>query len=250
MILLSSAGVIALILRRFLNIPEQKSTDHIVRCSELRSHNLHILYYTASAYLLGVFKLGTYWSIYTWLPSFLKKEMHQGVGKSLEWVATAQVGQFLGMLAFGFVSDFLGRRVSFTLYSFLTAIAIGALAYQWEVLERHDGLFWTTMFTLGIGSGCTAGFGALLAELFPTQIRTFLMGTTYNMARMTQILSPFVVNYAYKTGHGGLSSALTVPLTLALLTGTWVWVLPETRGIVLPSLMTRRERKVNEEVNV
>jgi len=33
------------------------------------------------------------------------------------------------------------------------------------LLSAHLLLFWTTMFALGLGSGCTAGFGALLAEL-------------------------------------------------------------------------------------
>ncbi len=37
-------------------------------------------------------------------------------------------------------------------------------------------LFWGDMFALGLGSGCTAGFGALLAELFPTEVRNSAMG--------------------------------------------------------------------------
>src|SRR4029079_19656520 len=35
------------------------------------------------AWLLGVFKLGTYWSCYTWLPTFLSKQMQQSIGRSL-----------------------------------------------------------------------------------------------------------------------------------------------------------------------
>ena len=58
----------------------------------------------AMAWLLGVFKLGTYWTCYTWLPSFLLNKMHQGVGRSVTWVLTAQIGQFVGMLTFGVVS--------------------------------------------------------------------------------------------------------------------------------------------------
>ena len=54
-----------------------------------------------AAWLLGVFKLGTYWSCYTWLPTFLSHGMHQSVGRSLTWMVTAQVGQLGGMLSFG-----------------------------------------------------------------------------------------------------------------------------------------------------
>jgi hypothetical protein len=88
-------------------------------------------------------------------------------------------------------------------------------------------LFWTVLFCLGIGSGCTAGFGALLAELFPTQIRNFAMGTTYNCARGIQFLAPIVVGqFALRYG---LTGALAIPMVLALATATWVWTLPETR---------------------
>jgi hypothetical protein len=90
------------------------------------------------------------------------------------------------------------------------------------------------MLALGFGSGCTAGFGALLAELFPTEIRGACMGATYNLARTAQLGAPLLV--AWAVGRGGLAGGLSVPLALAFATGLWVWVLPETRGLPLPSL--------------
>ena len=186
------------------------------------------------AWLLGVFKLGTYWSCYTWLPTFLSKGMHQSIGRSLTWMVTAQLGQLSGMLTFGAVSDRLGRRPAFAAYSLLTAAAIGALALGWSDLLGHPAAFWTVMLCLGIGSGCTAGFGALLAELYPTEVRGAAMGATYNLARSAQLLAPLVVAAAVE--RGGLSGGLTVPCVLALATAAWVWVLPETRGIALKSL--------------
>jgi len=187
----------------------------------------------AAAWLLGVFKLGTYWTCYTWLPSFLR-EMHQPIARSLTWMLTAQTGQLLGMLTFGVVSDRLGRRPAFALYSLLTACAIAPLAFRWEQLSAQPALFWTAMFTLGVGSGCTAGFGALLAELFPTEVRGTAMGTTYNLARAAQLLAPVVVQSA--VARHGLAGGLSVPMVLAIATASWVWVLPETRGIALPTL--------------
>ena len=32
--------------------------------------------------MLGVLKLGTYWTCYTWLPKFLQNQMAQPVGRS------------------------------------------------------------------------------------------------------------------------------------------------------------------------
>jgi MFS family permease len=184
-----------------------------------------------AAWLLGVFKLGTYWSCYTWLPTFLGKGMHQSVGRSLTWMVTAQLGQLGGMATFGILSDRLGRRPAFALYSLLTAAAVGTLAFGWSALLPHPPLFWAVMFALGVGSGCTAGFGALLAELFPAEIRGTAMGATYNLARAAQLGTPVVVGLA--VAHYGLAGGLGVPCLLALATAAWVWTLPETRGIPL-----------------
>jgi MFS family permease len=186
------------------------------------------------AWLLGIFKLGTYWTCYTWLPTFLLKQMNQGVGRSVGWMLTAQGGQLLGMLSFGYVSDRFGRRPAFCAYSLLTAVALAPLAYAWTELNAQPALFWAVMFTLGIGSGCTAGFGALLAELYPSEVRATAMGGTYNLARTVQVAAPILVGWA--VSRAGLAGGLTVPLVFAIATSTWVWTLPETRGIALPSL--------------
>jgi MFS family permease len=179
-------------------------------------------------WLLGVFKMGTYWTCYTWLPKFLQEEFQQGVGMSALWMVTAQAGQLLGMMAFGILADRYGRRRSFTVYSLVTAAALYPLAFHWQSLLPHPVLFWTVLFSLGLGSGCTAGFGALLAELFPTDIRNFAMGTAYNSARGVQFFAPIVVSLLVSAY--GLKGGLGVPLVLALATASWVWTLPETRA--------------------
>lgn len=178
-------------------------------------------------FVLGTLKLGTYWTCYIWLPKFLQTQLHQPIGASALWIVTAQFGQFLGMIGFGFYSDRYGRRVAYTAYSILTAMALYVLAFHWQQVLPHRALFWTVMFLMGIGSGCTAGFGALLAELFPTPVRNFAMGTAYNSARGVQFFAPLVV--ASFVAAYGIRGGLSVPMVLALGTASWVWTLPETR---------------------
>jgi len=227
----SATALLAFAMRRSMHLPD---TPHKHRASWAELRQAKVGSRMLRAWLLGVFKLGTYWTCYTWLPGFLVKEMHQSIGRSLTWMLTAQGGQFLGMLSFGLISDRIGRRPAFFGYSLLTAAAIAPLAFAWQELSATPVLFWTAMFLLGVGSGCTAGFGALLAELFPSEVRSTAMGTTYNLARSVQLAAPVLV--AQAVAWHGLSGGLAVPMCLALATATWVWVLPETRGIELPSL--------------
>ncbi len=227
----SATALLALVARRSIYIPNTPAG----RAPSLRDlTGAGVPSRMARAWLLGVFKLGTYWSCYIWLPGFLLREMHQSVARSVTWMLTAQLGQLLGMLTFGVYADRFGRRQAFCAYSLLTAAALAPLAFAWQALSAHPAAFWTVMFALGLGSGCTAGFGALLAELFPSEIRAGAMGTTYNLARAAQLGAPLLVTVAVQ-GHG-LAGGLSVPLILALMTASWVWTLPETRGIALPSL--------------
>jgi MFS family permease len=227
----SATALLAFAMRASLHLPNTPAEAHPPLSRVLAAG---VIPRMVLAWILAVLKLGTYWTCYTWLPAFLLKEMHQGTGKSLTWIITAQGGQLAGMLTFGQVSDRFGRRIAYTVYSVLTASALGALAFHWEALSPEPLLFWAVMALLGFGSGCTAGFGALLAELFPDEIRALAMGTTYNLARAVQLGAPVLV--AWAVSRGGLSGGLSVPLVLALGTAAWVWTLPETRGIALASL--------------
>lgn len=227
----SATALLALLARSSIHLPNERAP----KAPSFRAlKDAHVGKRMVLAWMLGVFKLGTYWTCYTWLRRFLEDEMHLEMGRSLAWVVTSQVGQLLGMLAFGLFADKVGRRPAFSVFSVLTAGALATLTFAWPWLLLHPVMFWLVMFLFGVGSGCTAGFGALLAELFPTEVRGAAMGTTYNLARGVQLLAPvlvhaMVVNY-------GISGGLGVPLVLSLATASWVWVLPETKGIVLPRL--------------
>lgn len=184
------------------------------------------------AFILAVFKLGTYWTCYTWLPRFISESYGEAIGKSALWILCGQLGQFIGMFLFGYVADKIGRRVGFSIFSLVTGVVLFCLAVFWtQLFNDHTAAFWLLMFFLGLGSGCTPGFGTLLAETFPTTQRTFAMGTIYNLARGVQLFAPVIVGMA--VSEYGLTGGLLVPTTLAFLTAVWVWTLPEKKPLSL-----------------
>ena len=220
-----SAALLALMMRRSLVLPNEKA---------IRPVSLHKVFNAGLgrrmglAWVLAVLKLGTYWTCYTWLPSFLLKEMGQSIGKSMSWILTAQVGQFVGMLTFGTLADKWGRRPAYSVYSVLTAGALATLAFGWSWLNVHLGWFWLTMLLLGFGSGCTAGFGALLAELFPTGVRATAQGLCYNAGRALSALAPFTLGVV--ADRRGIGVALALTAGFYILGAALMLLLPETRA--------------------
>jgi MFS family permease len=228
------SGILALFFRRWmqesprwLNSPQYNSAERLQLLKPFLASFWPLM---ILAWVLAVFKLGTYWTCYTWLPRFIEQSFgHSGFHKSALWIITGQVGQFIGMYWFGHCADRWGRQWAFTGFSILTACALLPLALFWDSLFHHmQAMFWVLIFLLGLGSGCTAGFGALLSEIFPTTQRTFAMGTVYNMARGVQLFAPIIVMMAVH--RAGLEGGLLVPTVFALLTATWVWALPERHG--------------------
>ncbi|HLW66332.1 MAG TPA: MFS transporter [Gemmataceae bacterium] len=199
---------------------------------------------TLQGLVLGASKLGTFWLTFVWLPDYfmeLEKQRLAAAGVTSGDFGSlqrnlqlgAQVALVLGMVLFGPLADRFGRRPTFTLYGLLTMAGLVALGF-WgaEMLEQRTG-FWLTMAAVGFGSGCTAGFGALLAELFPTSIRNTAMGTVYNVSRSFQVVTQWLM-VVIATG-AGVSSGLLLAAGFAFITATWVWTFPETRGIQLRS---------------
>ncbi len=183
---------------------------------------------------LAIFDMAAYWITFSWLPGYLYTERSFSLAKSAFWVIVAQVGAFFGNLAFGWTADKFGRRPAYTIFSFLMAIGLIMITLMWSVIVAYPALILSFMFLVGFGTGMFAGYGPLFAELYPTSIRNTAMGSAYNFARGIQFLAPVLV--AVTAQYYGLSGGISLAAIFAILSGLWIWLFPETRGLKIRAM--------------
>lgn len=182
---------------------------------------------TMLATALGVGVQGIYYSVFVFLPSYLKEERGLAVvgTASYTWVVIA--GSFLGYFLSGYVHDWIGRRRAFALF-FVAAVASIALFVLTPAAQPE--LAYLISFALGFfASGQAGGLGAYLAELFPTEVRASGQGFSYNVGRGIAAFGPLSVGLF--TATIGLGTAiLAVGLVAATVALIAIGKLPETKN--------------------
>ncbi|MBI3988451.1 MAG: MFS transporter [candidate division NC10 bacterium] len=188
--------------------------------------------FTWIAMLLTSLCMMAYWGLFTWIPAFLSSPAESGgagltIVKTSLWIIPMQLGALAGYITFGMISDWLGRRPAFALYLLTMGILVPIFGHT-----RNETVLLLMGPLLGFfGSGYFSGFGALLAELYPTRIRGTAQGFIYNFGRGVSSLAPTLIGMVAKLkGFGfaiGTVSIFTITAALAVL------LLPETKAKVL-----------------
>jgi MFS family permease len=143
-----------------------------------------------------------------------------------------QTGALAGYLSFGALADRFGRRpvfVGFVLSAAVLTPVFGMLP-AWGG-ERY--LPWVAPLIGFAGSGYFSLFGAMLAELYPTSIRSLGVGFTYNVGRSLCAAAPVAVG-ALADRHG-IGSALALNSAFFCAAAALIYLLPETRNKHLES---------------
>src|SRR3954452_7633843 len=181
---------------------------------------------TIFASLLATGIQGGYYAMFTWIPTFLKKERDMTVVGTSGYLFVVIAGAFAGYLCAGWVHDRIGRKRAFTLFS---VMAGAALVLYFAVPSGSNTGLLVVGFPLGFAaSGCFSGFGAYLAELYPTRARATGEGFCYNVGRGLGALFPGIIGFlATAIGLGGAVAFGVFGYVLALVALT---MLPETHG--------------------
>ncbi|MFR0353951.1 MFS transporter [Streptomyces sediminimaris] len=185
-----------------------------------------LLRVTVFAGLLSTGVQGGYYTLATWVPTYLKTDRGLSVVGTGGYLTLLISGAFLGYLTGGYLTDRLGRRRNIWLFALLSAVCI--LAYA-NIPQGANSLLLVLGFPLGFCmSAIFSGFGSYLSELYPTAVRGTGQGFTYNTGRAVGAVFPTAVGFlADSWGVGGalVFGAIGYGVAALALLG-----LPETRG--------------------
>jgi MFS family permease len=183
---------------------------------------------TILATLLSAGMLGAYYSITTWLPTFLANERHLSVGASTGYLLMLISGSLAGYLVSAWLTDAIGRRRGFILFAACAMVLI--LLYT--RLPVAGGMF-LIGFPLGFFIlGIFSGMGACLAELYPSAVRGSGQGFTYSVGRGIGGLCPSLIGVlSTRFPLGDAIAGFTVAAYALVIASALA--LPETRGRVL-----------------
>jgi MFS family permease len=177
---------------------------------------------------LATGSLAAYYSVTTWLPTFLETERHLSVTGRTGYLLMLIVGSLAGYLTSAWLADAIGRRRSFMLFACCGALLI--LIYTH--LPVSGGMlligFPLGFFVLGIFSG----MGACFAELFPSAVRGSGQGFCYSTGRAIGAVCPALIGtWSTHVSLGQSIGGMTVGAYALVVVSAWA--LPETRGRVL-----------------
>ncbi len=184
---------------------------------------------TALTSIMSAGMLGAYYSVTTWLPTYLNTERHLSVTGTASYVLVLIAGCFAGYLSSAWLSDTIGRRRCFMLF------AVGGILAVLAYMHIRAGAVVTELLGFPLGffnSGIFAGIGAYLAELYPTTVRGSGQGFSYSFGRALGAICPALIGRAtVQYSLGDAIAAMTAAAYLVVILA--VWALPETRGRVL-----------------
>ncbi|MDX2540655.1 MFS transporter [Streptomyces sp. WI04-05B] len=204
--------------------PKKGSFTEIFRPGTPESPGL--LRVTIFAALLSTGVQGGYYTLATWVPTYLKTERGLSVVGTGTYLTFLISGAFIGYLTGGYLTDRIGRRRNIWLFAVLSALCI--LAYA-NIPNGSNTLLLVLGFPLGFCmSAIFSGFGSYLSELYPTAVRGTGQGFTYNTGRAVGAVFPTTVGFlADSWGVGGalVFGAIGYGIAALALLG-----LPETLG--------------------
>lgn len=181
-----------------------------------------------------------YHAIVDWGPHFLQFELAYSDTAATTTILLISLVAMLILPFFGFLSDKIGRRISFVISAVVGLIATIFLGIFAIVIPVRD-LAVLALFIIPAGFGSHALFGVWASEMFPTESRAAATSVIFSLARGLSFGGWFVGILATMIG---LSMGMMLAIIGFVLMVFLPFTLPETAGRDLGSV----EGEISEEV--
>jgi len=165
---------------------------------------------------LGIFILCSvqnfgYYGLMIWMPTYLSQQFGFSLTKSGLWTAVTVLGMMIGIGLFGLLADRFARWKIFILYQ------LGALTMVIVYAQLQDPM---TMLIAGavmgmFVNGMVGGYGALISDTYPTEIRAVAQNVLFNLGRGVGGFGPLVMGVI--ASHGSFVLAISLLAILYLL---------------------------------
>ena len=197
-------------------------------------------YNTMVGVLFGLGSLLAIWTTVIWLPTILslmaQKSGAADANAAAPFVSRGMMlwslGGFFGYIAFGFIADLIGRRLTVMFYSAGT-MAAGLTLYL--ALPAYEPWYPVVLPIFGFFVfGVFSGYAVYLPELFPTHIRSTAVGFCTGSARIITSFGPLVAGLLVGAFGGSFNRVTAFMTCFALLSIVAMLLGRETKGNPLP----------------
>jgi len=169
-----------------------------------------------------------YYGLIIWMPGYLTKAFGFTLAKSATWTAASILGMLVGIWIFGQLADRIGRKPTFVMYQ------IGALVmvFIYSRMTTPDALLIGGMVVGVFVNGMMGGYGALMAELYPTHARGTAQNVLWSIGRAIGGFGPLAIgavasHYSFGVAIAALALIYVVDVIATLL------LIPELKGVEL-----------------
>src|SRR5262249_28613339 len=126
---------------------------------------------TAFITLMNACTLFGWWGLNIWVPAYLNLDPARGgIGLSSSnmslFVIAMQVAMWFGYVLFGFIADAIGRKRAYVSFVLGASLLLPLYGY----FRTPAVLLVLGPFVAFFGTGYYSGFGAVIAELYPTSV--------------------------------------------------------------------------------
>ncbi|GHN17951.1 major facilitator superfamily transporter [Lactobacillus delbrueckii] len=134
---------------------------------------------TLGLMLMTIVQIAGYFGLMNWLPSIVQKKQGLSVSGSSYWMIATIIGMSLGMMVFGTIMDKIGPRWAFGIFLLGSAVVVFAIVN----VTGYWAMLLAGALTGFFSNGMFGGYGAVISQLYPTEIRSTANNLIMNTGR-------------------------------------------------------------------